>query len=77
MELAQCYSQSAASVPDDPPLHQKYLKQSLDMLQQALKQGYKDLVLLETDPDLQLIRDMPEFKLMMKGAAGTPPSPGG
>jgi eukaryotic-like serine/threonine-protein kinase len=77
VELAQCYSQAAASVPDDPALRQKYLDQSLDMLQRALKQGYKDLVLLETDPDLQLIRDQPEFKLLMKGAAGNALSPGG
>ena len=37
----------------------------------------KDLVVLETEPDLQVIRDLPEFKLMMKGAAAIPPSPGG
>jgi hypothetical protein len=67
---------AAASVSDDPPLRQKYSEQAIDVLMRALKQGYKDLVLLETDPDLQVIRDLPEFKLLMKGTVGNAPSPG-
>jgi len=68
VELAQCYSQAAASVSDDDKLRQKYVEQAFDMLKRALKQGFKDLVLLETDPDLHAIRDLPEFKQLIQGA---------
>jgi eukaryotic-like serine/threonine-protein kinase len=68
VELAQCYSQAAASVSDDSALRQIYINQALDMLKRAFKQGYKDFVVLETEPDLQAIRDLPEFKQLIKDA---------
>jgi len=68
VELAECYSQAAASVSDDPALRRQYLDQSLGLLQRAVKQGYKDVVVLETDPDLGAVRDEPGFRALLTGA---------
>jgi eukaryotic-like serine/threonine-protein kinase len=65
VELAQCYSQATASVPDDPALRRRYLDQSLDLLRRARTLGYKDLVVLETDPDLDAVRGEPGFRALL------------
>src|SRR5262249_8281761 len=64
VELAQCFSQAAAGLVDDPELRKQYLDRSLDMIRRALEQGYKDHVLLETDPDLDAVRERPQVQAL-------------
>jgi tetratricopeptide (TPR) repeat protein len=65
VDVAQVYAQCAAAVPDDPALRQRYVQSALDALSRALTQGYKDLVILETEPDLDALRDQPGFQSLL------------
>jgi serine/threonine protein kinase/tetratricopeptide (TPR) repeat protein len=63
---ARCYAQSSLAVPDQPALRQKYLELALAALATALKQGHKDLLILETHPDLDPVREIPGFKMLLQ-----------
>jgi hypothetical protein len=74
VELAQCYSQMAARLTPDDRFRARYLDRGVGLIRRALDQGYTDMVLLETDPDLEAIREAPGFK---EAAAAAGPKPGG
>jgi serine/threonine-protein kinase len=65
VEIAQCYAQCAAAVPGEPALARQYREKAHEALTQALAQGYKDLVILETEPDLDALRDQPTFRALL------------
>jgi tetratricopeptide (TPR) repeat protein len=66
VEVAQCYAQCAAAVPDDADLRRQYTEKALHALDRAVAQGYKDLVILETEPDLDAVRDDPRFQALLE-----------
>jgi tetratricopeptide (TPR) repeat protein len=70
---ARCYAQCSSAVPDKSALRRQYLEKALAALQTALEQGYKDLITLETHPDLDPVRESPAFKELLE-KVGTAPS---
>jgi serine/threonine-protein kinase len=65
IHAARCYAQCALAVPSDLTLRPRYLELALAALQSALKNGYKDIIVLETNPDLDPIRGSAAFKKMI------------
>ncbi len=65
VHAARCYAQCASAVPSDPTLRPHYLELALAALQAALQNGYKDVFLLETDPDLDPLRDGSAFQKLI------------
>jgi serine/threonine-protein kinase len=63
---ARCYAQCSLAVLDKPALRQKYLEMALEGLETALKQGYKDIITIETHPDLDPVRESPTFKKLLE-----------
>jgi serine/threonine-protein kinase len=72
---ARCYAQCSLAVPDKSALRRQYPEMALAALQTALEQGYKDLITLETHPDLDPVRESPAFKKLLEKVS-TVPSPG-
>jgi serine/threonine-protein kinase len=66
VSAARCYAQCSLAVPEELALRQKYLDMALGALQAALEQGYKDLMTLETHPDLDPVRERPAFKKLLE-----------
>jgi tetratricopeptide (TPR) repeat protein len=60
-----CYS-SCAPLPKDPALRQEYIQKALEALQQAVALGFKNVFVLETDPDLAPVRDEPGFRKILE-----------
>jgi serine/threonine-protein kinase len=65
VEIAQCLAQCAAAVPDQSDLRVLYADQALDALKRAVAKGYKDAVILETEPDLDPLRPHPAFQSLL------------
>jgi tetratricopeptide (TPR) repeat protein len=63
---ACCYAQCSLAVPDNSKLRQQYLDTALAALQTALEHGYKDTITLETNPDLDPVREVPAFKKLLE-----------
>jgi serine/threonine-protein kinase len=63
--LGCAYALCAASA-DEPPLRAQYAGEALDTLRQAVACGYKDLVSLETDPDLESLQGRPDYKELIQ-----------
>jgi tetratricopeptide (TPR) repeat protein len=60
--LAACtYSLTAKTEPDDLTLALKYLRQ-------AMREGYRDFVVIEDDPDLANLRALPEYTMAVNSA---------
>ena len=68
------YSLCAAAIKPDPdPLtaeqsaaRQQHIADALATLREAIAAGYKDFAHMQTDPDLTPLRDLPEFKELIK-----------
>ncbi len=59
---------------EERSLQEQYIKQAMDKLERAVDKGYKDLVRLERDPDLDPLRSTSEFTgflQRLKGAVGS------
>lgn len=65
VEVAQCYAQCARAVPPDSILRRQYTENALRALDQAVSNGYKDAVSLETNPDLDALREHPDFRSLV------------
>jgi hypothetical protein len=65
VEVAQCFAQCAAAVSADPTLKAAYTVKALDSLTRAVDQGYKDAVILETEPDFDAVRDDARFRALL------------
>ncbi|HTU17302.1 MAG TPA: serine/threonine-protein kinase [Gemmataceae bacterium] len=68
----RCYAQCSLAVLDQPSARAQYVKMALAALQNALEGGYKDIVTLETHPDLDPIRENPVFTKLMEKVSKTP-----
>ena len=73
---ARCYAQCSLAVADNPTLRRQYLDTAMADLKAALEYGYKDIITLETHPDLDPIRENPAFKKLLEKVS-KPPSTGG
>jgi hypothetical protein len=59
-------------VTGDTSQAQQYEEKSLAALQDLVAQGYKDLMTLETEPDLDPVRDRPAFQKLLADVKGQP-----
>jgi tetratricopeptide (TPR) repeat protein/tRNA A-37 threonylcarbamoyl transferase component Bud32 len=64
--IARGYAECAATTTGEPKTKRSYEEKAVAALQAAVAAGYKDVMILETDPDLQPIRDLPEFKKLLE-----------
>jgi tetratricopeptide (TPR) repeat protein len=90
IEAANCYAVSVGAVEGGRSEHQllekdrnarrAYLLGCIEALHKAVAKGYRNIVNLETEPDLDSVRQKPEFQaflaelrktLTLKGASGT------
>jgi hypothetical protein len=55
-----------AATTEEPSKRAEYAREAVATLRQALAQGYEDHVSLETDPDLESLQDLPEYKEMVR-----------
>jgi serine/threonine-protein kinase len=69
---ARCYAQCSSAVPEGSARQRQDLEMSLAALQAALDQGYKDRITLETHPDLDPVRETPEFKKLLEKVTSAP-----
>jgi serine/threonine-protein kinase len=70
IHAARCYAQYALAVPSNLTLRARYQELALAALQSALQNGYKDIIVLEADPDLDPLRDTSAFKKMINEFKG-------
>jgi serine/threonine-protein kinase len=54
-----------AATSEPRSLRERYLREAVATLRQAVDQGYQDLVSLETDPDLEAIQGVPAYKELL------------
>jgi tetratricopeptide (TPR) repeat protein len=54
-QVACAYALTAAKNPEDLP-------RAIGYFRKALRDGYRDFPLIERDPDLKAVRDLPEFR---------------
>jgi tetratricopeptide (TPR) repeat protein/tRNA A-37 threonylcarbamoyl transferase component Bud32 len=64
MVIARCYGQCAAAVTE-PRQRRQYQEKAMAALQASVQQGYKDLMTLETEPELDAIRELPEYAKLL------------
>jgi tetratricopeptide (TPR) repeat protein len=57
---------SDSLTPDEQTLQQRYTERAIENLQQAIARGYKDLMAIETDPDLVPLRERAAYKELVQ-----------
>jgi tetratricopeptide (TPR) repeat protein len=73
VEVAGCYAlcalalDSASLSPNDQKLRTEYAEWALQALRKAAEQGYRNVVNLETEPDLKFIQNDEKFKAIIQG----------
>jgi serine/threonine protein kinase/tetratricopeptide (TPR) repeat protein len=63
---ARAYAQASLAVLNDASLRGQYREMALAALQTALELGYTDTIVLETNADLDPVRESPGFKKLME-----------
>jgi tetratricopeptide (TPR) repeat protein/tRNA A-37 threonylcarbamoyl transferase component Bud32 len=64
--LASCYAQVARSTPAEKPEQvQTALAKAVDAVRTAVREGFRDRVYLETEPDLEPIRNREDFRQLL------------
>jgi serine/threonine-protein kinase len=72
VEVAGCYALCALALdkaslsPNDQKLQTEYAERALQALKKAAEQGYRNVVNLETEPDLKFIQSNEKFKAIIK-----------
>ncbi len=59
------YAIAASCVPNDQALAKHYTAAAIACLKKAKETGWTDVVTLEIDPDLEPIREVPEFRALL------------
>ena len=67
LDVARCFAQCAAVASEDESRN-SYAEQAIAALASAINHGYRDAVYLESEPDLDLLRDRDDFKSLVKQA---------
>jgi hypothetical protein len=70
--VARSYAQCSLAVPDNSALKRHYMEMALAALKAAFLQGYKDLITLETHPDLDPVRASSAFKKLVEKVSTAP-----
>ena len=65
LEVARCYAQCAAAVPDEPGPRGRYEALAVQMLGEAVALGYRDVVSVELDPELEPLRSLAGFQELL------------
>ena len=66
IDIAKCYAQCAAAAGNDGILRSKYEQAALAAMEAVVGQEYKDILTLETSPDLDPIRSNPQFMKLLQ-----------
>jgi tetratricopeptide (TPR) repeat protein len=69
-EVACGYALCSEAAPDDPELRRRYAERAVGALEEADAKGYKDVASIETDPDLDPIRELPGYKALLEKIRG-------
>jgi eukaryotic-like serine/threonine-protein kinase len=75
IDVARCYAQCAAGSLNDEGLRQRYTNEAIQAIEKAAKQGYRDVVYLTTEVDLEPLRAQEGFGQVLKAirqSAATP-----
>ena len=70
VDVANCYAVAAAALSDassDRETYNRYVTKALESLKLAIDAGYGDKVNLETEPDLDALRNRSEFQALIDG----------
>ena len=71
--LARCYAQCArATPPEKSGRARTFLVKAVETLRAAVKEGYRDRVTLEAEPDLDPLRGLEEFRTLVAGVRPGP-----
>jgi tetratricopeptide (TPR) repeat protein len=66
VRFAELYSLAYASARDiDPGQGEHYAVQAVELLRQAIAQGYKEAAVLKTDRDFNVLRQRPDFQKLL------------
>jgi hypothetical protein len=65
IDITCCYAVCSTAAGADQATRDRYTAKAIETLQQAIAAGYGDKVNLETEPDLDTIRNHPEFKPLL------------
>jgi serine/threonine-protein kinase len=72
--LASCYAQVARAIPPEKAEQvQTALDKAVDAVRTAVREGFRDRVYLETEPDLEPIRQRNDFKSLLGGIPNPEP----
>ena len=71
-EVARCYAQCSAAAGVPPDLQVVYRQQAIESLRDAVARGYRDIVSLRTEPDLDPVRHEAEYQAILKGIEAHP-----
>jgi tetratricopeptide (TPR) repeat protein len=71
LPLARCFAACAAG-ESDPDRRRRDVARMLDALTAAIRQGYRDAVVLKTDPDFAPFRAEPAFRATVDGLRPSP-----
>src|SRR5262245_57300361 len=75
IDVARCYAQCATGSVGDEGLQQRYTKEAIQATEKAVKQGYRDVVYLSTEADLDPLRAQEGFGRVLEAlrrSAGNP-----
>ncbi len=73
IELARCYAQCAACVPENQELGERYAASAVAALSESVTKGYQDVVFIESEPDLEPLRQRPDYKSLIEKLRGSQP----
>jgi tetratricopeptide (TPR) repeat protein len=69
VDVARCYAQCSIAAGDDRLLEkEEYAEQGTQSLRRAIGNGYRDIVYLESEPDLDPIRQRADFRTLLDQA---------
>jgi tetratricopeptide (TPR) repeat protein len=65
LDLARAYTQCSVAAADDQAAAEALRAKAIATLKQAVDQGHRDRVYLETEPDFVPLRELPEFQALV------------
>jgi tetratricopeptide (TPR) repeat protein len=70
--VARGYAECAATTPAGSSSRRHYEKKAIEAIKASVGQGYKDIMTLETAPDLEPLREHPDFVSMIREVKAGP-----
>jgi serine/threonine protein kinase len=65
IDVSRCYAQCSAAAAGDGDLQKRYAEAAVVALRAAVAQDYRDAIYLESEPDLDPLRDRDDFKAIL------------